>query len=341
MIAIRSFSSKNMLIRCFSKLEILNFPLRSVFSYFCILAGQKTGYMHRTPTTIQTPSNVTTILTWASYVIPHLDKCSLEIEGNINDALAPINHQAFEQIVNALCYGRFCEIMPAVRNNYLDVEANETGFSLRNPSESFEKAEERDIVLGELTLPFNVEHQNTLEPYFDRIIHDWPKVRKSEVDTLLGDSYDHYSNSFWEPALLTESAYEAGLGFSRAEFQRVRAVLMSWADFCLGMASAAERRKFSGLPNQQQHWDRENNEWLAPTHRRSLILEIVSNFSGIAMSKVEKIFDYLTLDTMIGGFSDFGDGYFPPFIRIADMLIYSPHGLKHMFTGAQSTLHRQ
>lgn len=312
----------------FQSMDVLQLPLRSVLSWIYLLADHKPANHGSVPTQTQHSSNAPQILARASYIVPYLNRCSLELCSSASNAMSLIDEKAAEQLYQALKYGLFCELMPAVRKGYFHVEETENGYSLSHPNEAFSKAEERDVVLGELVIPGSHSQNGSQDHLLDKLARKRSIPRNHTAALKRG--VEHYSRGIWEPALLTDQVYRAGLGFSRKDFLRVRAGLMSFADYCLGMASASRRRQSTVLRNPEKFVNWRYVKWAAPLRKQSEIQKIISKITGVGTAVVKKVLSYLTLDAMQGRFDEFGDGYFPPFFHIRDRFSFSPHALKTM-----------
>jgi len=220
--------------------------------------------------------------------------------------------------------------MPEVRSGYYKVKVDTAGFTLQHPSRIFSQAEERDILLTEMSLAFDTHRPPIPVAAFDRMIIDWPTLNNADFIQVLRGSADHYLSVFREPALLPEDAYKTGFAFSRVEFQQVRAALMALADYCLGMASAAERQWQSASLTKRNHWERECKEWTAPLLSKNFILGTTQALAGIDAKVLDLVMDYFTMDAEQGDFQNAGDGYLPPFIALGSSFIFSPYALKTM-----------
>lgn len=102
-------------------------------------------------------------------------------------------------------------------------------------------------------------------------------------------------------------------------------------DFCLGMADAAEVLAARAYTRpKREHYQKEVSEWIAPLYNRNHIIDLAAGVSAVAPSVAEKIVNFFTIDLSQPHRSGVGEGYFAPFLRLDDALLYSPHAVKRM-----------
>ena len=156
-------------------------------------------------------------------------------------------------------------------------------YRLIHHNRSYSQAEEHDIILTELAMPFENNRSTVRHDAFARLIAEWPLVSNSgDFIQVLIDARDHYLSAIREDALLSTDAYSRGFGFSRQEYQRVRASLLSIADFCIGMADAAEYQwHLESTVQRRYHWERESREWSAPLLRKNFILATTMKLANV------------------------------------------------------------
>lgn len=311
------------------KLSLWGLPIRSILSLIYLSAdGQYVGkrFNRRGPRNEEVG---TAIIARMSYVARFFSKCRREVGADIDDALSVVNDQFKADIVQLLGYAHFCEIMPLVRRGFFSVERHPCGFVLRHPNEEFVKHEENDILMSEMALP----HELAPPPYpiesCKRMIKAWPKIPGDALVGVLKGAYDHHIENVFEFPLLTDEAFQESFDFSRPDFIRMRAALMAYADFCLGMADAAEvlsERAFT-CP-KREILQREVREWAAPLLSRNHIIGLAAGLSAVELSTAERIIDLFTIDPDGVDGSGAGEGFFPPFLRLGDALLFSPHAIK-------------
>jgi Holliday junction resolvase-like predicted endonuclease len=312
-----------------AKLSLWKQPIRSILSLIYLSAdAQYVGkrFNRKSPRNEEVG---TAMITRMSYVARFFGKCSREVGTDIDDALSVANDQFKADIEQLLGYAHFCEIMPLARRGFFSIERHASGFVLRHPSKGFVKHEENDILMSEMALP----HDTARPPYpfksCTRIIKAWPQVPGDALVEALKGAYDHYINNVFEFPLLSEAAFQEGFDFSRTDFIRMRAALMAYADFCLGMADAAEvlsERVFTRP--KRETLQREVREWVSPLLSRNHIIGVAAGLSGVELSAAERIVNIFSIDPDSVDGSGTGEGFFPPFLRLKDSLLFSPHALK-------------
>lgn len=312
-----------------AKLSLWKQPIRSILSLIYLSAdGQYVGtrFNRRRPRNEEVGS---AMISRMSYVAHFFSKCPREVGTDIDDALSVVNAQLKADIEQLLGYAHFCEIMPLVRRGFFSVERHPSGFVLKHPNEEFVRHEENDILMSEMALP----HDLAPPPYpiesCKRMIKAWPEVPGDELIGVLMGAYVHYIENIFESPLLSNDAFQEGFGFSRADFIRMRAGLMAYADFCLGMADAAEVLSARAFTRPKRTiLQREVREWAAPLLSRNHIIGMASGVSAVDPSVAERIVDLFTIDPNSVDCSGVGEGFFPPFLRLGDALLFSPHALR-------------
>lgn len=314
-----------------ANLSIWKQPIRSVLSLIYLSADRQ--YVgDRTDRRRSRNEEVgTAMISRMSYIAQFFSQGSREVGADIDDALSVVNDQFRTDIEQLLGYGHFCEIMPLVRRGFFSVEHHTSGFVLKHPSEQFISHEEIDILMSEMALP----HELAPPPYpIDncmQMMKDWPTISGDALIEVLKVAYYHHIGNVVEFPLMSEEAFQEGFGFSRADFIRIRAGLMAHADFCLGMADAAEvlsRRAFTRP--KRAILQREVREWVAPFLNRDYVIGLAAGVSGVDPLVAERIVDLFTIDPDSVDSSGVGEGFFPPFLRLSDALLFSPHAIKRM-----------
>jgi hypothetical protein len=161
------------------------------------------------------------------------------------------------------------------------------------------------------------------------MIKAWPEIPGHALIGVLKGAYDHYKENVFEFPLMSNEAFQEGFEFSRSDFIRMRAALMAYADFCLGMADAAEvlSERVYTRP-KRAILQREVREWVSPLLSRNHIIGLAAGLSSVEPSVAERIVDLFTIDPDSVDCSGAGDGFFPPFFRLGDALLFSPHAIK-------------
>lgn len=312
-----------------AELSLWRQPIRSILSMIYLSAdGQYVGtrFCRKGPRNDEVG---TAMITRMSYVAHFFGKCSRQVGADVDDALSVIDCEFQADIEQLLGYAHFCEIMPLVRRGSFSVERQPSAFVLSYPNEEIVKHEEYDILMSETVLP----HDLAPPPYplenCKRMIKEWPNVPGDALIEVLKGAYDHYISNVFELSLLNDEAFEEAFGFSRADFINIRAALMAYADFCLGMADAAEVLAARAFTRPRRATlQREVREWAAPLLSRDHIIGVAAGLSGVEPSTAESVVNLFTIDLDSLDGSGAGEGFFPPFLRLQDALLFSPHAVK-------------
>lgn len=312
-----------------AKLALWRQPIRSILSLIYLSAdGQYVGTRFNRKGR-RNDEVGTAMITRLSYVTSLFGTCSREIGADIDDALRLVDERFKTDIEQLMGYAHFCEIMPLVRRGHFAVERRPSVFVLSHPGEEFAKHEENDILMSEMVLP----HDLAPPPYpiknCKRMIKAWPNVPGDAFIEVLKEAFDHYAENVFELPLLSDEAFGKSFDFSRAEFIRIRAALMAYADFCLGMADAAEMQSGRAVTRpRRERLQREVREWAAPLLNRNHIIGMAAGLTDVDPDAAESIVDLFTLDLGNIDGSGAGEGFFPPFLRLGDALLFSPHAVK-------------
>lgn len=314
-----------------AKLDLWKLPLRTVLTMLLMAAdGQFIGgrlERRREPE----PEKGTAIISRISYVLPYLRNCTPEIGYDLADAIEVARPDHFRQINLVLAYAHFCEVMPQVHKGTLSVSQADLGFKLTIPSHEFAEIEELDVILSELALPhFRGIPFHLFNECLD-MVKAWPHLRVDDFLKAVKPAYEHHVSNVLETSLLTAAAYEGALGFTRDQFVRTRAALLAYADFCLGMAGAAEALSNHAYTNARKtKMAQECLEWVVPLILSNHLLGVVAGLTGVHPSAVEKIVERFTVDIWNKSPQPGGEGFTPPFFRFQDSLLFSPHTVRYM-----------
>lgn len=313
-----------------AKLSLWEQPIRSILSPIYLSADARYVGLRFNRTRHRNEGVGTAMITRMSYIARFFGKCPREIGADIDDALSVVDDQFLADIEQLHGYVHFCEIMPQVQRGFFSVERRPSGFVLSHPNEEFVKHEENDILMSEMVLP----HEMGPPPYSlencKRMIKAWPEIPGDTLIGVMKGAYDHYIENVFELPLLSDEAFQEGFGFSRTDFIRMRAALMAYADFCLGMADAAEVLSVNADHPKCEALQREVREWVAPLLSRNHIIGVAAGLSGVDLSAAESIVNRFTIEPDNVDGSGAGEGFFPPFLRLGDSLLFSPHAVKRM-----------
>ncbi|MCP4932729.1 MAG: hypothetical protein GY927_00665 [bacterium] len=280
-----------------AKLSLWQQPIRSILSLIYLSAdGQYVGkrFNRKAPRDDEVG---TAMITRMSYVMSFFNKCSRLIGADVDDALSIVDKGFQADVEQLLGYAHFCEIMPLVRRGFFSVERRTSGFLLQHPNDDFVRHEENDILMSEMVLP----HDLMPPPYpierCERMVKTWPKIPADDLINVLKEAHDHYMENVFELPLLSEDAFEESFEFARGDFIRIRAALMAYADFCLGMADAAELLSARAFTRPRRTaLQREVREWASPLLNRNHLIGVTAGVAGVDPSVAERIVNVFTLD---------------------------------------------
>lgn len=315
-----------------AKLSIWKLPIRSILSLIYIgvdeqYSGRRFGRTGGGKN--EEVGNV--MIERMSYVARFLNNSPRDIGSDVDNALSVVDAKTINDLVQVLGYSHFCEIMPLVHRGFLTVKATEVGFALQHPSERFREHEENDTLMSEMALPHNTQRPPYRLASCIKIIKTWPLIPAAELIGTLKAAFDHYCANVVEFKLLSDEVYQKSFGFSRTEFVRVRSSLMAYADFCLGMADAAELLSIRAFTRpRRERLQREVREWVAPCLSRAHIIGTAAALADVSVETAESIIEVFTINPDAVESSGVGEGFFPPFLRLGDSLLFSPHGVKRL-----------
>ncbi len=252
-----------------------------------------------------------TILARISYCRSYLSQATDEIGSDLQNALSVVTPEMHAEIGQILAFAHFCELMPFVHRGAFTVEKTGEGFRLRYPDAVSGHYEMLDVIASELALT-TIEREFSFDPTpFLRMVKSWPHSLNGDFIKVLRQAYDFHLKNVQEDIFLGAGAYEKALGFTHDEFLRVRAALMAYASWCLGMANAAEAGAMQEKGERQTYNANECLEWLAPLHISRMVLGVIDQISKVPHDRVDAILRYF-LEPAVGGSTISGEGYLAP-----------------------------
>ena len=268
-----------------------------------------------------------------SHLADFFKECTPQIAASAIDAFSASAEFA-EDFHELIYYAHFCELMPEVRRNYYDVRRFQEGFELVHPNEEFAMAEVYDILLTELSLTFLVGRIPDLEQEFIRLAGQLPRPNMALMFRVLTDLFQSRLNSIKEVPILEPNAFQISVGTTWEEFCKVRAALLAYADYSIGLADALE---FLGLNEsneiRKQAIFEEFYEWVTVCNSKSFFVSLLRALTNVNSSAIESILSFLTINIENQDFGNAGDGFFPPLVDYPDFYLFSPHILRSMLTG--------
>ena len=296
-----------------AKLSIWKLPIRSILSLIYIGADEQySGGRFGRKRGAKNEAVGSVMIERISYVARFMGGSPRDIGSDVDDALGVVDAQAMNDLAQVLGYSHFCEIMPLVHRGFFAVKATDIGFKLEHPSERFCEHEESDILMSEMVLPHNTQRPPYRLASCIKMIKAWPLIPAEELIGTLKTAFDHYCANLVELQLLSDEAYQKSFGFSRTEFIRVRSSLMAYADFCLGMADAAEQLSARAFTrSRRERLQREVREWVAPCLSRDHVIGTAAALADVTVETVEGIIEWFTIDPDVIELSGVGEGFFP------------------------------
>jgi hypothetical protein len=150
--------------------------------------------------------------------------------------------------------------------------------------------------------------------------------------------YKHYREHLNERPILSEQGYLAAIGASRVEFEKFRAGLFAFADYCKGMARALTRRiQHEGLSDSL--WA-ELLEWVSVNWKETFFVGTLKALTGVEFDVLDRLLALFSIDFRSGHKSGkhAGDGFLPPLTRLEKLYLFNPDLLKQ-FLPARNILY--
>ncbi|WP_415289100.1 hypothetical protein RSD66_04100 [Brevundimonas sp. S1H14] len=277
-----------------------------------------------------------------SYLLPWLRNRPTEpIGANGNDAFAAVTDYpgSARQIADLSLYAHFCELMPDVHRRLLDVERSaERAFRLVHPDAAQARAEATDILVSELALNQNPlpENRRPDEEAFT-LARDAPHWDMAVLVRLVRNLAVQYQAGMVEHPLVTDEGVMAVFGFDSPAYREVQAALFAFADAIQQVGTIL--CIWAVEDGQEDHEVMsEALEWMSVYWQGDVLIDIVAAVAGVDRDAVSRFVDAFTLDydQPAPGWEG-GEGYSPPFIRLAGSRLFSPDFIKR-FAHARNAL---
>lgn len=223
-----------------------------------------------------------------------------------------------------MTYLHFSDVMPEVRRGYFDVEVLDAStFRLSHPSTDFADAEARDVTLSEIALPFALEKDRKLDPEFARMAKELPAIDWPYVSRFIAENARKYRHEMAEADVITDASIRHMFGFDRRTFLFIRSVILAFAEFCAKLATMTHALVLSG----QMTEDRMDYafEFSSLFCDADYLFGLFAAGAGAQKEEVERFIDLYSIDFRQTPAQDWGgDGFFPPFARFDEGLVFSP-----------------
>ncbi|NOV19153.1 hypothetical protein E5S70_24240 [Ensifer adhaerens] len=317
-------------------LSIWTLPFRSIYS--SVILGADAAFSGGRMKVERKPDveKGSTMLARLSYWRPYLSKATAEIGRDLENALGVVTLEMHAEIRQALVYAHFCELMPFVHRGAFQIEETEDGFRLYYPGEDASHFEALDVIASELALTAMEKHFPFDPAPYLRMIETWPRLGGDFIGALRA-AYDFHLKNVHEDVFIGAEAYERVLGFTHDEFKRVRAALMAYGTWCLGMANAAEASAVQEKGKRQIYFANECLEWLAPLHVSKMVLGVIDQIANAPRDRVDKILRYFR-EPAVAGETISGEGYLAPIQLLDGSFLMSPRAL-HIMTPERNILY--
>ena len=289
-----------------------------------------------------------------SYLIPLIAKCPAEPLGRDGaDALRAVREADPQGLYRCalLTYGHFSELMPEVHKGYYTVTGNkQEGFRLRHRSPEFAGYEARDILLTELSLTFLGDPPPRFTSRYDEIAKTAPAFDLAAMFRTIQQLQEHFLRHVREAPILTEEGYKAALGVGREDFERFRATLLAYAEYCRGMADACTRRLHKrARMHRLLRWKKPEKltdvwneciEWVSVCWKETFFLGTLQAVAKLPGPAIDRLMALYTVDFRqgAGAGANAGDGFLPPFARLGKAFVFNPD-LVRLFLPARNVLY--
>lgn len=243
------------------------------------------------------------------------------------------------QIAALTLYLHFCEVMPDVHRRLIDVERTAAGaFRLTHPDAAQARAEAIDILVSELALNQNPVPENR-PPHAEafQLADTAPRWDVAVFMRLVRTMAARYGAEMIEDPLIREDAWQAIFGFDAATYREVQAALFGFADAIQQVATILAVRAGRG-GQEDRAGMAEAIEWMSICWQGDVLVDTVAAIAGVDRAAVERIITTFTVDyDQPAPPWDGGEGYCPPFVRLAGARLTSPDFIKR-FVHARNVL---
>jgi hypothetical protein len=310
------------------RLAIWSWPLTTVLCKLFMVVNSLFGEPNAVRFGSARPEAGAALVSRLSYLTAYLANCPVS-GGGVEDAINNTTLDQADMIKAVLTYGHFCELVPEVRRAHYSVAKTERGFMLSR-SDDGARAEERDVLMTELSLPFELRRGPDHRKEIFRHISPWATPALRDLNPYLRASYDHYLVQVIEGPQLPREIYETCFGFSRDALRSVRAFLLAVADVAIAMSFATQAHARDLGSAVADFVFKKSLKWAVLQVQRDDFLQHVSELTGIGTEIVHAIVGTFSIEPSSKNFAGAGDGYMPPFVHIDGGLLFSPYAVRLM-----------
>ncbi|MBX5141408.1 hypothetical protein HJB79_21980 [Rhizobium lentis] len=315
--------------KAMAALSIWSLPFRSLYSSMLMTADSAFSggrfNKDRIPDVEKGGTTLARISQWRRF----LSLTAAEVGNDLQHALEAVTPEMHEEIRKALVYAHFSELMPFAHRGAFQIEQIEDGFRLSYPTKEAANYEAMDVIASELALTAVEKHFRFDPAPYLRMIETWPRTIGADFLYSLRTAYEFHLNNVHEDIFVGAGAYERVLGFTHDEFTRVRAGLMAYATWCLGMANATEAGVIAEEGERQARYFNAFLQWVAPLHPRARVLGVIDQLTKVSQDRVDLILRYFQ-EPAVAEPTISGEGYFAPIQILGDSFLLSPRALQLM-----------
>lgn len=271
------------------------------------------------------------MISYLAGVAPYLSQCSGEVLKISQAKLVEFSDEMKGDMRHVIEYGQFCTIMDRVHKG--DFTEDSSGDRVRlnfGGPESFD-LEAKDVLISELSLPHFLQPKQVFDPIYtlelgsgsvfldprkvaQQVIAQRKEVGKNEADI---EYVADFSNVISD---LTSNEYKS-----------LKSSIISLALYCRSVARLLLEAVQGGLVSGE----RANSNltfWKSPCLKESDVVLIISIVADVSIEKAETFIKTFTLTIGEKCPNWVKSGYFPPFQKVGDRLIFCPAILMVMMT---------
>lgn len=265
---------------------------------------------------------------------------------DIASQLPPVDmlEQHYADLLFLFRYARLSELLPEVHRGYYVPEMTTDGFILRNPPDKTLLAhEQRDIIAAELAVPFSYERGPDL--HAARLATpgatggDPPVALEMRLAAELMDLH----RKIGELPLISGAGFVAAVGCTRQEFIAFRAAWFAWGDLMRAASQhgrevvrAQDTARSQGQAFSESVERRAVDLWsssVAVSMSPQRMRDLVRQTAGLTTDVFDRLVSLFELAPVPGpGHAPSADGVFPPFARLDDGVVFSPHVVRQMLS---------
>jgi Holliday junction resolvase-like predicted endonuclease len=299
-------------------LRLWRLPRRSILTALHgILAQHFHGaYDRQTPSF---PDKGEALIGRMSYLAQLLELAPLEPFGTSwADAMSPFSEDSslLSDLLFAIQYGHFSELMPEVHRGYYTVSENGSCFKLSHRKAQFADSERTDIILTELSRPTIVSRVGADDGHLHELVRAAAGNREQgdlrALAILCRELSDIVLHQSVEVSLVGAANFEPLFGVARDEFVRFRAAWCGISQAFLEIAGVWRASRDKGSIE-------EYHEWVAPAMNSNFIGGLAISIAGLAEARFAALMDLFAFSP-----TKAGDGYWPPFHHFGPAVVFCP-----------------